>query len=91
MNCSVLVRSYSQRRHRSKSIDPPKLFGKRMRVPMKDAKWIFPVVATFLVLSSLAHGILGWKAMRAELARAGASHDIVADLATGWYLGSVAW
>ena len=53
---------------------------------MKDPKWILPVVA----LSSLAHGILGWKAMSAELAGTGASPDLLADLATGWYLGSVA-
>jgi len=57
---------------------------------MKDPKWIFPVVAAFLVLSSLAHGILGWKAMSAELVRTGTSPDLLADLATGWYLGSVA-
>jgi hypothetical protein len=38
------------------------------------------------MLSSLAHGILGWNAMSAELARTGAP----SDLATGWYLGSVA-
>jgi len=57
---------------------------------MKDPKWIFPVVAAFLALSSLAHGILGWNAMSAELARTGASPDLLADLATGWYLGSVA-
>lgn len=57
---------------------------------MKDPKWIFPVVAAFLALSSLAHGILGWKAMSAELAHTGASPDLLADLATGWYLGSVA-
>ena len=57
---------------------------------MKDPKWILPVVAAFLALSSLAHGILGWKAMSAELAGTGASPDLLADLATGWYLGSVA-
>jgi hypothetical protein len=57
---------------------------------MKDGKWILPVVAAFLVLSSVAHGILGWKAMRSELVLTGASSDLVADLATGWYLGSVA-
>jgi hypothetical protein len=34
--------------------------------------------------------ILGWKAMRAELMRTGASPELLADLATGWYLGSVA-
>jgi hypothetical protein len=28
--------------------------------------------------------------MRSELVRTGASSDLVADLATGWYLGSVA-
>ena len=61
-----------------------------MEYRMKDPKWILPVVAAFLVLSSLAHGILGWKAMSAELARTGASPDLVDDLATGWYLGSVA-
>jgi len=57
---------------------------------MKDLKWMFPVVAAFLALSSLAHGILGWKAMSAELARTGTSPDLLADLATGWYLGTVA-
>jgi len=56
---------------------------------IKDAKWLLPVVAAFLVLSSVAHGILGWKAMRAELMRTGASPELLADLATGWYLGSV--
>jgi len=40
--------------------------------------------------AELAHGILGWKAMSAELARTGASPDLLADLATGWYLGSMA-
>jgi len=50
---------------------------------MKDPKWIFPVVAAFQVLSSLAHGILGWKAMSAELVRTGTSPDLLADLATG--------
>jgi hypothetical protein len=34
-------------------------FGKGMEYRMKDPKWIFPVVAAFVVLSSLAHGILG--------------------------------
>ncbi|MGH9426965.1 MAG: hypothetical protein ACRD2L_11770 [Terriglobia bacterium] len=57
---------------------------------MKDPKWLLPIVAAFLMLSSLAHGILGWKAMSAELARTGASPGLMADLATGWYLGSVA-
>ena len=57
---------------------------------MKDLKWLLPVIAVFLMLSSLAHGILGWKAMSAELARTGAPSDLLADLATGWYLGSVA-
>jgi hypothetical protein len=57
---------------------------------MKDPKWIFPVVAACLALSSFAHGILGWKAMSGELARTGAPPDLLADLATGWYLGSVA-
>jgi hypothetical protein len=45
---------------------------------MKDPKWIFPVVAAFLALSSLAHGILGWKAMSSELARTGASPELLA-------------
>ena len=40
--------------------------------------------------AELAHGILGWKAMSAELLRTSASPDLLADLATGWYLGSVA-
>ena len=57
---------------------------------MKDPKWLLPVVAAFLMLSSLAHGILGWKAMSAELVRTGVSPDLLAELATGWYLGSVA-
>jgi len=58
---------------------------------MKDPKWIFPVVAAFLALSSLAHGILGWKAMSAELARTGASPDLLADLATGGISGVWLW
>src|SRR5262245_40875029 len=57
---------------------------------MKDPKWLLPVVAAFLMLSSLAHGILGWKAMKGDLVRTGASAELLADLATGWYLGSAA-
>ncbi|MCI0621487.1 MAG: hypothetical protein L0387_07440 [Acidobacteria bacterium] len=57
---------------------------------MKDLKWLLLVVAAFLLLSSLAHGILGWKAMRAELERANVPPDLLGDMAVGWYLGSVA-
>ena len=57
---------------------------------MRDLRWLLLLVAAFLLLSSLAHGILGWKAMRAELVRTGASPDLLADLATGWYLGTAA-
>src|SRR5215510_12874393 len=57
---------------------------------MKDLKWLLPLVSAFLMLSSLAHGILRWKAIKGELVRTGASPELIADLATGWYLGSAA-
>lgn len=42
------------------------------------------------VLSSIAHAALGWPAMNAELARAGAGPDLVEGLEAGWLFGSVA-
>jgi len=41
-----------------------------------------------MLLSSVAHGALGWPAMRAELGRAGAGDDLTGALAAGWYFGT---
>lgn len=43
-----------------------------------------------MLLSSVAHGALGWPAMRAELERAGAGDDLTGALSAGWYFGTAA-
>lgn len=43
-----------------------------------------------MVLSSFAHGILGWPPLQSELRRAAAGEDLLGALAVGWYFGSVA-
>jgi hypothetical protein len=43
-----------------------------------------------LLLSSLAHSLLGWKQIGAELAAAGTPPDLTGALAAGWHFGGVA-
>lgn len=41
-----------------------------------------------MLLSSVAHGGLGWPAMRAELGSTTAPADLVQGLGAGWYFGT---
>lgn len=43
-----------------------------------------------LLLSSAAHSLLGWKALRAGLLQAHAPADLILDLSIGWHLAGVA-
>ena len=43
-----------------------------------------------MVLSSIAHSVLGWPAQRSELRNAGAQEDLIGGLAVGWHFGSAA-
>lgn len=43
----------------------------------------------FLVLSSAAHGLLGWPAMLAELSKTTAPAALISGLHVGWIFGSV--
>ena len=52
--------------------------------------YIVIAAGVIMVLSSAAHGLLGWPAMRTELNKIGAAQDLSHALATGWYFGSVA-
>lgn len=46
------------------------------------------VAGILMVLASLAHGLLGWPAVRAELVNERASPDLISGLAAGWLWGS---
>jgi len=46
------------------------------------------IAGVFMLLSSLAHGLLGWPAMRGELAKVGAATDLAGALGAGWLFGS---
>jgi hypothetical protein len=48
------------------------------------------IAGAFMLLSALVHGLLGWPAMRGELAKAGAAADLVGSLGAGWLYGSAA-
>jgi hypothetical protein len=48
------------------------------------------LAGVLMMLSSVAHALLGWPAMRSDLQKAGAGPDLTAGLAAGWYFGSVA-
>ena len=48
------------------------------------------VAGVILVISSAAHSLLGWKALREELAVAQVPPDLVVGLKIGWQLGAVA-
>ena len=48
------------------------------------------IAAVILVLSSGAHSLLGWPALRAKLADANVPADLVAGLGMGWHFAGVA-
>lgn len=48
------------------------------------------VAGVLMILSSVAHAVLGWAAMRQELQAAGAPLGLVGGLSVGWHFGSVA-
>ena len=61
--------------------------------PIPDRPWtrhLMIAVAALLLLSSGAHGVLGWKMLHAALVTAAAPDDIVRTVAIGWFLGSAA-
>jgi hypothetical protein len=47
------------------------------------------LAAVMILLSSFAHSILGWPAMRARLAETTAPADLVLGLGVGWVFGGV--
>lgn len=49
---------------------------------------VLMVAGMLMVLSSAAHGMLGWPAMRQALLQAGAGADLVGALAAGWHFGT---
>src|SRR6266436_696649 len=48
------------------------------------------VIATFLIISSFLHSILGWAKLSGQLRQAHAPEDLTANLALGWHLGGAA-
>ncbi len=46
------------------------------------------VAGILMVLASLAHGLLGWPAVRAELVNEHANPELINGLAAGWLWGS---
>ena len=48
------------------------------------------IAGVVMLLSSLAHGLVGWPMMRGLLRDGGAGEDLIGALAVGWYFGSVA-
>jgi hypothetical protein len=48
------------------------------------------IAAVIIILSSAAHSLLGWKALDAQLAAAGASADLIGGLRIGWQFGGAA-
>ena len=48
------------------------------------------VAGAFLVLSSAAHSLLGWKELSAELAKVQATPDLIHNLGIGWHFGGAA-
>ena len=52
--------------------------------------WLLPVCGSFLLVSSLAHGFLGWPSVRPALEQAKVAPEAMLALAIGWYFGSAA-
>ena len=48
------------------------------------------VAALILVLSSVAHSLVGWRAMHAQLAGTTAPPSLIAGLGMGWHFGGAA-
>ena len=48
------------------------------------------IAAVILVLSSGAHSLLGWPALRAKLAEANVPADLIGGLAIGWHFAGLA-
>ena len=48
------------------------------------------IAAVILVLSSGAHSLLGWPALRARLAEANVPADLIGGLAMGWHFAGLA-
>ena len=48
------------------------------------------IAAIIIILSSAAHSFLGWKALGAQLAAAGAPADLINGLRIGWQFGGAA-
>ena len=48
------------------------------------------IAAILIILSSAAHSLLGWKALGAQLAAAGAAKDLIGGLRIGWQFGGAA-
>lgn len=48
------------------------------------------VGSVMLLLSSVAHSVLGWPELRAPLEALRAPEDLIAGLAIGWYFGGLA-
>ena len=58
---------------------------------MYRARMIVGLIASLLLLaSSLAHSLLGWPQLTAELAKAGAPPDLVTGLKIGWHFAGAA-
>ena len=61
--------------------------------PIPDRPWprhAMLAVAVLLLLSSGAHGVLGWRMLSGALQSIAAPHDIVRTVAIGWFLGGAA-
>src|SRR5262245_16898480 len=48
------------------------------------------VAGAFMILSSAAHSLLGWKLLRAELEKGSASGELITSLALGWHFAGAA-
>jgi hypothetical protein len=48
------------------------------------------VAGVFMMLSALAHTVLGWSLMRRELIGAGAGDELIEGLGAGWHFGGAA-
>lgn len=56
---------------------------------MKSAVFGF-LLAGLVMASALAHGLLGWPAIRESLRHASVGRDLLGGLAVGWFFGSAA-
>lgn len=67
------------------------MFGSLSPPPMTRLRPIIGLVAAvILVLSSVAHSIVGWRAMRAQLAGSRAPANLVTGLGIGWHFAGAA-